>query len=241
MFKKKQALCSLIMFFIFANGQILCAKEKSLIERINDLEKEVLLLKEQIKRLNEIDYITVTYPSPSKLTGNREVVDGYHKIQGSFQTYNQENNIAFMKKCIASNTFIDNGKLSGIHKPRFITDGKYGNGSSWISKEENSWIKVDLEELSKIGKLQFGRDRLDISRDYRPRQFIIEVATKDNRLEYCKVFDSRDFCSKFSGEGQYTNTKESLRVTFSKPIIARFVKISFLGATGIDELEIFQP
>jgi hypothetical protein len=47
-----------------------------------------------------------------------------------------------------------------IHKLEHINDGKYGNGRSWISNEKGAgWVQVEFAQVSKIDRIEWGRDR----------------------------------------------------------------------------------
>src|SRR5205085_2687447 len=70
--------------------------------------------------------------------------------------------------------------LDAIHRAEFANDGFYGNGSSWISNSPNSWLKIDLGQVTTISRVVFGRDRTGGFDDRDPGQFSISVATSDN-------------------------------------------------------------
>jgi beta-lactamase superfamily II metal-dependent hydrolase len=131
-----------------------------------------------------------------------------------------------------------------IHAPAYVNDGKYGNGSSWISNSPSSWIKIDLGKPTLLNEVRFGRDRTGGYDERDPGQFVVQAALADNRFadgdesldadEYRSVFDSAD--GGFNGAVAGPST---VRAKFS-PIVARFVKVSVANAgAAIDELEAF--
>lgn len=134
--------------------------------------------------------------------------------------------------------------LDEIHKAAFINDGLYGPGASWISNSPNSWIKIDLGQVTTINTVTFGRDRLGQLNDRDPGQFMISVALADNAyadgnssmddVEYVEVFDSE--AAGFNG---VVSGAETVTAQFM-PLEVRFVKITFENAgTAIDEVEVF--
>ena len=77
--------------------------------------------------------------------------------------------------------------FSLIHRPEFVNDGYYGNGSSWIADSSNSWVKIDLGRDVFISGVMFGRERVVTYEgpfnDRDPGQFIIAVALTENVYE----------------------------------------------------------
>ncbi len=132
----------------------------------------------------------------------------------------------------------------GIHKAAYANDGLYGPGASWVSKSAYSWIKIDLGKTTTINTITFGRDRLGVTKDHNPGQFVIAVALSDNvyadgnssndYVEYTQVYDSKQ--AGFSG---IVPSSATIRVQF-KPTMARYLKITFVNqGTAVDEVEAF--
>ena len=131
-----------------------------------------------------------------------------------------------------------------LHKAAFINDGRYGPGTSWVSRSANSWIKIDLGKAALINTVTFGRDRLGALNDRDPGQFVIAVALTDDvyangdssndDVEYLPVYDSEQ-----TGFDGVISGSETVMAQFgSLPV--RFVKITFENpGTAIDEVEVF--
>lgn len=134
--------------------------------------------------------------------------------------------------------------VGGIHQASHLNDGMYGPGSSWISRSQNSWVKIDLGKATTIDTVEFGRDRLGEYHDRSPGQFVISLALTDNvyangnssndDLEYTEVYNSEQdgFTGTISGP-------ETVTIRFD-PQVARYIKITFEKAgTAIDEVQAF--
>jgi hypothetical protein len=169
--------------------------------------------------------------SASPALGNVEVKPGdYSKQQASYQAYDTTGNVALSKTAIASSTIAG---YPTIHAIEYINDGFYGNGSSWISASENSWIMIDLGKTFRIDALSFGRDRLNHFDDRDPGRFSIDVATEAD--SYSTVFNS----SMFSNYSGYIIGNETWKASFGDTA-ARYVKVSFqAGGVAVDEIQIF--
>ena len=46
----------------------------------------------------------------------------------------------------------------GRHEVAHLNDGRYGNGKSWISRQEPSWAEIDLGDAYWIYNVAFGSD-----------------------------------------------------------------------------------
>ena len=84
-----------------------------------------------------------------------------------------------------------------IHRLEFLTDGKYGNGRSWISNEAGrGWVEVELPQPAEVGRVEWGRDREGKYADRVPTRYRVEVkaaggawvtvASSDDRLPFGK-------------------------------------------------------
>ncbi|NUN12114.1 MAG: hypothetical protein HUU55_00605 [Myxococcales bacterium] len=130
-----------------------------------------------------------------------------------------------------------------IHQPKFLNDGAYGNGSSWIGVGPNNWMKIDLGTKHKIDRVRLGRDRLGNFDDRDPGRIRILVAladahyaqgNDDNDLwEYVQVFDSND--TPFSGQITFNETIEARFAAVEARVVK--VRVEADGA-AIDEIEI---
>ena len=131
-----------------------------------------------------------------------------------------------------------------IHQAANINDGMYGPGSTWISRSQDSWIKIDLGRATAINTVEFGRDRLGKYNDRSPGQFVISVALYDDIYadgnssnddeEYQQVFSSEQ-----TGFNGTISGSETVTAQFD-PHMARYIKITFEKAgTAIDEVEAF--
>ena len=132
-----------------------------------------------------------------------------------------------------------------IHRPEFLNDGFYGNGTSWITNSALSWAKIDLGRSVDITSITFGRDRRGILSDRHLSRLIVEVAATDNvyangddsndSVEYTQIFDSAN-----SGGVPWFGTSHTLQLAFNSPVQATFVKLTVGGhGADIDEFEIF--
>lgn len=174
-----------------------------------------------------------------------EVEPDTSKKQERAVQYSNSNNLASgstSQPAVASSTI---SGYADIHKPEFINDGHYGNGSCWIGGSADSWIKIDLGAKKQFNRVQFGRDRTENGfSDRKPGQFIIYVADSDavyadvndenDDSEYRKIFDSSEH--DFGGTIQ---SPQSVLVSFPAET-AQFIKIQFTAyGAAIDEVEVW--
>lgn len=83
------------------------------------------------------------------------------------------NNIALSCKVTASSVLPGHA----IHQIAHITDGRFGNSHSWISKEPGKgWVRIDLVGRSRIDRIAWGRDREGKYKDRVPTNYIVEVS-----------------------------------------------------------------
>ncbi|MDB5307329.1 MAG: Planctomycete cytochrome [Gemmataceae bacterium] len=65
-----------------------------------------------------------------------------------------------------------------IHRLEFLTDGKYGNGRSWISNEPGrGWVEVEFKQPVEIDRVVWGRDREGRYTDRLPTRYRVDVWT----------------------------------------------------------------
>ncbi|MFT5131239.1 MAG: hypothetical protein ACI8W8_004875 [Rhodothermales bacterium] len=62
------------------------------------------------------------------------------------------------------------------HKLAQINDGKYGNSKSWIAAKPKGWVQIELPELTKINRIEWGRDRNGVYADRLATRYRIEAA-----------------------------------------------------------------
>lgn len=183
--------------------------------------------------------------SPILKAANRGVKPNYSNRQGRYVQYSNPQNLA---RGLAAGPAVASTTIAGftdIHGSKFVCDGYYGNGSSWVGTSANSCIKIDLGDELQFNRIQFGRDRTDNGySDRSPGQFIIFVADIDrdylkgteidDSTEYRMIFDSSEH--EFSG---MILSPQSVLVSFPTEA-ARYVKIQFSASgAAIDEVEVW--
>lgn len=150
--------------------------------------------------------------------------------QGNLQSYDTSDNVAFGKSVTVSGT-IGNGAIP-IHQAANLTDGLYGNGSSWIDATSGgpAWFTVDLGALFNINSLIIGRDRTgNFVNERNPGTVIVETSL-DN-LSFDTLWNS-------VREITFSQAKQSLSLDFA-PAAARYVRLTFgNNNAAIDEVQI---
>ena len=69
-----------------------------------------------------------------------------------------------------------------IHKLEHVNDGLVGNSHSWISDEPlRGWIQIELPEVTRINRIEWGRDREGLFADRVATQYTIEVAVEPDQ------------------------------------------------------------
>jgi hypothetical protein len=129
----------------------------------------------------------------------------------------------------------------GVHEAAYVNDGR--GGQSWMSDSANSWIKIDLGEVTAINTISLQKGNPGSSTGNDPGQFVIAVALSDvyadgdsshDYAEYAEVFRSEQ--TGFSGRVSHT---EVIKTQFS-PVQARFVKVTFENAgAAIEKVGVF--
>lgn len=170
---------------------------------------------------------TLTIVDTPSLAGVVQHKPNWPDGQNSYQSFNSANNVALGATTTASSS------LSGypaIHDVAFLTDGFYGNGSSWISSDANSSVQIDLGRVMAINSVMFGRDRLDFFDDRDPGQFSISVSTTGSVGTFNTLYTS--------STGYQILWDDSVKISFDG-MSARYVNLSFENAgTAIDEVQI---
>ena len=126
-------------------------------------------------------------------------------------------------------------------KAAYVNDGR--GGPSWVSNSADSWIKIDLGQVTTINTVSLQKGNPGPSSDNHPGQFVIAVALSDvyadgnssnDFTEYAQVFRSEQ--TGFSGR---VSSAETIRTQFP-PVEARYVKITFEKAgAAIEEVGVF--
>ena len=129
----------------------------------------------------------------------------------------------------------------GVYRAAYVNDGY--KGASWVSARPDSWIKIDLGQVSMVNTVSLQNASTGASGEENPGQFVIAVALSDvytdgdnsnDDVEYTQVFHSEQ--TGFSGR---VSQAETIRTQFS-PVQARYVKITFEDAgAAIEEVGIF--
>jgi N-acetylneuraminic acid mutarotase len=179
------------------------------------------------------------------LQGQDSVRPPFSFPQGLARPYDRTHNLAwpgngFARPAVARD---DIPNHSAIHQGRYVNDGDYGNGASWIGNSADSWVKIDLGRVESIDRFYAGRDRTGYYDDRDWGRYRIFVALQENSYangdesndasEYALVFDSAN--AGFSG---IVSGSETIRAAFA-PVDARYVKIIFQNyGACVDEIEI---
>ena len=176
--------------------------------------------------------ITVTEgANPSALIGSVLNKTGSN-LSHAYQAYDTTDNIALNANTTVNGTI---GGYSNIHDADFITDGYFGNGSSWIGDQQNiPWLQIDLGSVFNIGQIVFGRDQLGGFGDRDSGRFYIDFAQTNG------IFNNVVDSSSLSFSGQ-TNPQRSVQIDFQgASITAQFIRMRFTNLdTAIDEVQVF--
>ena len=129
----------------------------------------------------------------------------------------------------------------GDYKAASVNDGR--DGASWVSNRTNSWIKIDLGQVTTINTVSLQKGSPGPAQENQPGQFVIAVALvdvygegdgSDDSTEYTQVFRSEH--TGFSG---IVSEAETIKTQFP-PVRARFVKITFEKAgAAIENVGVF--
>ncbi|QDU19961.1 DUF1549 and DUF1553 domain-containing protein [Urbifossiella limnaea] len=77
-----------------------------------------------------------------------------------------------------------------LHKLEHLTDGRYGNGRSWISSTPRGWVEVEFADVAKIDRVVWARDREGKFADRLPTRYRIDVSA--DRAAWVVVASSDD-------------------------------------------------
>lgn len=169
--------------------------------------------------------VTLSIIDTPSTTGTMQQKAGYGFPQGAYQTYDTTGNIAYGKTVTASSSIVG---FPDIHSATFLTDGAYGNGSSWISANPNSYFVVDLGSAQNVNSVTFGRDRLGFFNDRDPVSF--SIALSSDNLSFTTIYTS--------ATNYQIDFNDSVKVSFDATS-SRYVMLSFAGSgAAIDEIQI---
>lgn len=117
-----------------------------------------------------------------------------------------------------------------IHNPVNLTDGKYGNGRSWVAANNDTapTVTIDLGGTRTFRAISFGRDRLGGYVDRNPGLFSIQAST-----------DNITWQDIVKGAKLRLPQAGTVLVTIDGGISAKYVKFTFMQGVGVDEIEIF--
>lgn len=172
---------------------------------------------------------TATLVTSPSLVGSVTTVGGYAAPQGNRQAYDTAGNIALNKSVIDVTGTIDG--YAPIHAAAFLTDGYFGNGSSWIDNSHSpAGFTIDLGAAFSLNSVTFGRDRLGGFDDRDPGQVTIALSSTNTNGSFATVFDS--------GSNMVVSGNDGWRIDFA-PASARYVRMTFSSAgAAIDEVQV---
>lgn len=104
------------------------------------------------------------------------------------------------------------GSLSGyaIHQLDGLNDGRFGNGRSWIAdRTAGAWAQIELPEITRIGRVVWGRDREGNFMDRLATEYEVQVATDTNRWRTVASSADREpltIGARLSGGGSITRS-----------------------------------
>ena len=148
------------------------------------------------------------------------------------QTYDTTGNLALGATATVSSVISSPFNL--FHGAAGITDGYYGNGSSWIGSTTNSSLTLDLGFVATIDQIIFGRYRMGTCcNDRLAGQFKLEISS-DGSI-FTDVFG---FTTVNYGGGQ--SVKTDFNAGTPEIVTAQYLKLTFANVgTAIDEVQVY--
>ena len=127
-----------------------------------------------------------------------------------------------------------------LHDLSYLTDGIYGNGSSFRSMYESATVTLDLGTSTSIDSVSLGRDRTAAFDDFQIGELSIAVST--DGYNYSTVYDSWSHYTPEISYG-YLPSGHTLEAIFS-PVNARYVQIyasnyDYYEPVVFDEIEVW--
>ena len=96
------------------------------------------------------------------------------------EIYAGSKNVAIGARASSSGDYPDPAR----HRLAYINDGRYGNGRSWIAKQQNGgWVQIELPAPVTIDRIVWGRDREGKFTDRTATDYRIEVATEPGQWQ----------------------------------------------------------
>ena len=130
----------------------------------------------------------------------------------------------------------DNPLPHPAHAADFLTDGKYGNGSAFVSTDAGATITVDLGSAQTFDRIHLGQDRLGDFDERSVGHFHVEVSTDGST--FLPIYQSIQHALPGMEIDEVSNT-QTLAATFD-PVSARFVRLVAMGGSfRLDEIEIY--
>lgn len=71
--------------------------------------------------------------------------------------------------------------IHALHKLEHINDGQYGNSKSWIAKDVQGWVQIELPAPQNIDRIEWARDRHGRFVDRLATQYRFEVALEQGK------------------------------------------------------------
>ncbi len=170
----------------------------------------------------------------SSLTGSLQNADPQGSISSGdnlkMQTYDTTGNLAFGTTPVVKDVLSSHNPF---HDQSGITDGFYGNGSSWIGNSANSWLEINLGLVATIDQVIFGRDRLGFYSDRQAGRFKLEVALADHVFTEVVALTAVNYSNSQSVKTDFTAGIPEL-------VTAQYLRLTFENnGTAIDEVEVF--
>lgn len=152
--------------------------------------------------------------------------------QADFRPYDTAGNLAF--GIAPTNVTSTIPGFAAIHAPAFLTDGYYGNGSSWIPAGTPASFDLDLGGAFQLAEIKLGRDRLGSFSDRALSSLTLSLAGADGI--FSTVFDG-------SVAALTSTIGWTLSISNLGPSPTQFIRIGFgpssSGNPAIDEIEVF--
>ncbi len=147
------------------------------------------------------------------------------------QAYDTTNNIAVGAQTTVSSVI--GVPFSEFHDGSHITDGFYGNGSSWIGATTNAFLEIDLGQMAVVEEVLFGRNRIGpCCEDRQAGSFKIEAAAEDHIFSEVLALTAVDYSGGQSVKVDFTAGTPEL-------VNAQYLRLTFTNVgTAIDEVEV---
>ncbi|EMI42894.1 protein containing Coagulation factor 5/8 type [Rhodopirellula sp. SWK7] len=185
------------------------------------------LLEGPLNRINELNVVTGSPFDPALLTYAPE----YSNSNGYRQPFENDANVALGARVSATSQYSD---FYGIGN---LTDGHYGNGSTFIAGTSNTSVTIEFDQTEHFDTLTYSNERMNASvNGRRATEFTIEVSSDGKN--FLEVFDSNDTVNASVDLG-YLSPNSTVQASF-QPVNAKYLRF-FSPTSGyrIDEIEVF--